>query len=63
MSYIEDILSSTTGTFGFYNESLASVEAGDTFDNAMVDIFLGNAEPKEALQKVQDFYDENVRNK
>ncbi len=63
LSYIEDILSSTTGTFGFYNESLASVEAGDTFDNAMVDIFLGNAEPKEALQKVQDFYDENVRNK
>ena len=63
LSYIEDILSSTTGTFGFYNESLASVEAGDTFDNAMIDIFLGNAEPKEALQKVQDFYDENVRNK
>lgn len=62
LSYIQDILKETTGTFGFYNESLASVEAGDEFDNAMVDIFLGNATPEEAFQKVQDFYDKNVRN-
>ena len=60
LSYIEDILKNTTGTLGFYNESLASVEAGDAFDNAMVDIYLGNATPKEAFQKVQDFYDQNV---
>ncbi len=63
LSYVKDILATTTGTFGFYNESLASVEAGDTFDNAMVEIFLGTATPEEAFQKVQDYYDKNVRNK
>jgi len=62
LSYIQDILEATTGTFGFYNESLDSVEAGDNFDNAMVEIFLGTATPEEAFQKVQDFYDKNVRN-
>ncbi len=62
LSYIKDILANMTGTFGFYNESLASVEAGDTFDNAMVDIYLGNSTPQEAFQKVQDFYDQHVRN-
>jgi len=61
LSYIEDILKKTTGTFGFYNESLASVEAGDAFNNAMVDIYLGNATPQQAFQKVQDFYDQNVK--
>lgn len=61
LSYIEDILKNMTGTLGFYNESLASVEAGDVFDNAMVDVFLGNATPEEAFRKVQDFYDKNVR--
>lgn len=60
LSYVQDILSSMTGTFGFYNESLASVEAGDVFDNAMVDIFLGNATSEEAFQKVQTFYEKNV---
>ncbi|MDK2808395.1 MAG: raffinose/stachyose/melibiose transport system substrate-binding protein [Clostridiales bacterium] len=59
-SYINDILKNVTGTLGFYNESLASVEAGDVFDNAMVDIFLGNATSEEAFQKVQDFYEDNV---
>lgn len=60
LSYIQDILAQATGTFGFYNESLASVEAGDTFDNAMVDVFLGNQTPEEACQTVQTFYEENV---
>lgn len=60
LSYIQDILETTTGTFGFYNESLASVEAGDVFDNAMVDLFLGNADSQQAFQKVQDFYEKNV---
>lgn len=60
LSYVQDILKNMTGTFGFYNESLASVEAGDTFDNAMVDIFLGNATPEEAFGKVQTFYEKNV---
>lgn len=60
LSYIQDVLSKMTGTFGFYNESLASVEAGDVFDNAMVDVFLGNATPQQAFEKVQKFYEKNV---
>ncbi|MDO5136560.1 MAG: extracellular solute-binding protein [Eubacteriales bacterium] len=60
LSYIQGILENATGTFGFYNESLASVEAGDCFDNAMVDVFLENQTPEEACQTVQSFYEENV---
>ena len=60
LKYVQDIMDKATGTFGFYNESLASVEAGDCFDNAMVDIFLGNQTPEESFQTVQDFYEENV---
>ncbi|MDO5135590.1 MAG: extracellular solute-binding protein [Eubacteriales bacterium] len=60
LSYIQKILEKATGTFGFYNESLASVEAGDCFDNAMVDVFLENQTPEEACQTVQSFYEENV---
>jgi raffinose/stachyose/melibiose transport system substrate-binding protein len=63
LSYIQDILKNMTGTLGFYNESLASVEAGDTFDNAMVDVYLGNATPEQAFEKVQEFYDTKVRSK
>lgn len=62
LSYVQDILKNMTGTFGFYNESLDSVEAGDVFDNAMVDIFLGNCTSEEAFQKVQDFYEKEVWN-
>lgn len=62
LSYINDILQNMTGTLGFYNESLASVEAGSTFDNAMVDIFLGNKTPEEAFGSVQTFYEDNVWN-
>ena len=60
LKYVQDIMAKATGTFGFYNESLASVEAGDCFDNAMVDIFLGNQTPEEAFHTVQTFYEENV---
>lgn len=60
LSYVQEILINMSGTFGFYNESLDSVEAGDTFDNAMVDIFLGNASSEEAFQRVQEFYEKNV---
>lgn len=60
LGYIEDILKKSTGTLGFYNESLASVEAGDEFDNAMVDLFLGNKTSKQAFQTVQDYYTKNV---
>lgn len=63
LGYVMDILSKSTGTLGFYNESLASVEAGDVFDNAMVDLFLGSLTSEQAFQQVQDFYTENVWNK
>ncbi len=63
LSYVMKILEKSTGTLGFYNESLASVEAGDVFDNAMVDLFLGSLTSEEAFQQVQDFYEENVWNK
>jgi raffinose/stachyose/melibiose transport system substrate-binding protein len=63
LGYVMDILAKSTGTLGFYNESLDSVEAGDVFDNAMVDLFLGSLTPEQAFQQVQDFYDENVYNK
>ena len=62
LSYVKDILATTTGTFGFYNESLGTVEAGDTFDNAMVSIFLGQATPEEAFGNVQKYFDENMYN-
>ncbi|MDR0948009.1 MAG: extracellular solute-binding protein [Lachnospiraceae bacterium] len=62
LGYVMDILARSTGTFGFYNESLDSVEAGDVFDNAMVDLFLDSVTPQEAFQKVQDFYVNNVWN-
>lgn len=61
LAYIQDILSKTTGTLGFYNESLATNEAGDTFNNAMVEIYLGTATPEQAFQKIEDFYAENMR--
>jgi raffinose/stachyose/melibiose transport system substrate-binding protein len=63
LGYVMDILSKSTGTLGFYNESLVSVEAGDVFDNAMVDLFLGSLTPEQAFEQVQTFYTENVRNK
>lgn len=63
LAYVMKILEKSTGTLGFYNESLASVEAGDVFDNAMVDLFLGSLTSEEAFQQVQDFYKEDVWNK
>lgn len=60
LSYVMKILEKSTGTLGFYNESLATVECGDIFDNAMVDAFLGTCTPDEALQKVQTYYEKNV---
>ena len=60
LGYVKDILAKSTGTLGFYNESLATTEAGDAFDNAMVDIFLGSYSVDEGLQKVEDFYKKNI---
>jgi len=60
LGYVLKVLEKSTGTLGFYNESLASVEAGDTFDNAMVDIFLGACSVEEGLKKIQAYHEKNV---
>lgn len=59
LAYVMDVFSNASGTFGFYNESLASTEAGSAFDDAMVSIYLGTP-VEEGLQTIQDFYTDNV---
>ena len=59
LAYVMDVFSKASSTFGFYNESLASTEAGSTFDDAMVSIYLGTP-VEEGLQVVEDFYKDNV---
>lgn len=61
LAYVMDVFGSAKSTFGFYNESLATTEAGSTFDNAMVSIFLGTP-VEEALQSIEDFYTNNIWN-
>ena len=58
---VMEIFKNATGTFGFYNESLASTEAGAYFDDQMVAMSLGKMTPEEAFQAVEDWYAENVR--
>ncbi len=62
LEYVMDIFEKTSGVFGFYNESMASTEAGATFDDAMVSIYLGDSTVEEGLQIVEDFYKDNVWN-
>ena len=62
LSYVMDVFGNAKSTFGFYNESLASTEAGSTFDDAMVSIYLGTP-VEEGLQTIEDFYTNNVWNK
>ena len=62
LAYVMDVFGNAKSTFGFYNESLASTEAGSTFDDAMVSIYLGTP-VEEGLQTVEDFYTNNVWNK
>ena len=63
LGYVTDILSGMTGAIGFYNESLASVEAGDTFDNNMVSMVMGDESIDDGMQAIEDFYSDNVWNK
>ena len=56
---VMEIFSNATGTFGFYNESLVSSDAGSYFDNQMVSIFQEEQTPEEAFQAVEDWYVEN----
>ncbi len=56
---VMNVFSNASSTFGFYNESLISTEAGSTFDDNMVALFLGKETPEEAFQAVEDFYAAN----
>ncbi len=62
LAYVMDVFGNAKSTFGFYNESLASTEAGSAFDDAMVSIYLGTP-VAEGLQAIEDFYINNVWNK
>lgn len=62
LSYVMDVFGNAKSTFGFYNESLATTEAGSTFDDTMVSIYLGTP-VEEALQSLNDFYTNNIWNK
>ncbi|MBP3475387.1 MAG: extracellular solute-binding protein [Lachnospiraceae bacterium] len=59
LAYVMDVFGNAKSTFGFYNESLASTEAGAAFDDAMVSIYLGTP-VEEGLQTIEDFYVNNV---
>ncbi len=59
LSYVMDVFSNASATFGFYNESLATTEAGSTFDDTMVSMYLGDYTPEEAFQAIEDWYVDN----
>lgn len=59
LAYVMDVFSNAGSTFGFYNESLRTTEAGSTFDDAMVSIYLGTP-VEEGLQVIEDFYKDNI---
>lgn len=59
LAYVMDVFSNAGSTFGFYNESLRTTEAGATFDDAMVSIYLGTP-VEEGLQVIEDFYKDNI---
>lgn len=59
LAYVMDVFGNAQSTFGFYNESLASTEAGSAFDDAMVSIYLGTP-VEDGLQTIEDFYVNNV---
>lgn len=63
LAYVMEVFGKAKSTFGFYNESLASTEAGSFFDGVLVAIYLGSSTIEEGLQKIEDFYTENVWNK
>lgn len=61
LSYVMDVFSGAKGTFGFYNESMPSTEAGAYFDDTMVSVFLGDMTPAEAATDMETFYADNCR--
>ena len=61
LAYVMDVFGGAKGTFGFYNESMPSTEAGAHFDDTMVSVFLGDMTPAEAATDMEDFYASNCR--
>lgn len=61
LSYVMDIFSNANGTFGFYNESMPTTEAGAHFDDDMVAVFLGDMTPKDAAADMEEYYNANCR--
>jgi raffinose/stachyose/melibiose transport system substrate-binding protein len=53
---VMNIFQNASATFGFYNESLATTEAGSKFDDTMVSMYLGEYTPEEAFQSIEDWY-------
>ena len=62
LEYVMDVFGNAKSTFGFYNESMATTEAGAFFDDTMVSIYLGTP-VEEGLASLEDFYKNNVWNK
>ena len=62
LAYVMDVFGNAKSTFGFYNESMATTEAGSTFDDTMVSIYLGTP-VEDALASLEDFFKNNVWNK
>ena len=58
---VMDIFSNASSTFGFYNESLFSTEAGSTFDDNMVAIYLGEKTPEQAFDDLDAWYAANKK--
>lgn len=61
LAYVMDVFGKAKSTFGFYNESLATTEAGSQFDDTMVSIYLGTP-ITQALQNLEDWYSNNIWN-
>ena len=61
LAYVMDVFGNAKGTFGFYNESMPSTEAGAHFDDTMVAVFLGDMTPAQAATDMEDFYAGNCR--
>lgn len=61
LAYVMDVFGGAKGTFGFYNESMPSTEAGSYFDDTMVSVFLGDLTPAQAATELEDFYASNCR--
>lgn len=59
LAYVMDVFGNAKSTFGFYNESLATTEAGAQFDDTMVAIYLGTP-VEQGLKDLDDWYANNI---